>query len=156
MARKPSPENENTVRAITTDIANIINKLSTKLHLDPMYVIGSLFILELIKSKYAKYPLWAVFYRPTKISAMRVAKEFVLKKNDIYLELNPQELVDFMACDLKFETESDEKDYVIRSFEESGFGIYDSDRDVFLYTGCPQLVNAMRLIVKEYERIKQL
>ena len=150
MINDNTANNKNDVVSVTEYMSKVINSLSVKLHLDPMYVIGSLFILELIKSKFAKYPLWAVFEKPAKISRRRIASEFVEKTNEIFLELNPQELVDFIASGLKFTDDIEEKLYIVKVFEENKLGVYDKDRDVFLYTGCPELVRAMRRIVSSY------
>jgi len=92
-----------TAKSVFWLLTNVINGLSDKFRQDPMMVLGTLFTLELIKSRFSQYPLWSVFEDEKRFSRKYIQQKYVERKNEMYLKVNADELVDFIACRRAFD-----------------------------------------------------
>ena len=134
------------VCSIYRDLAKTVNKLSKKYNQDPMQVIGELFTLEYIKSKYVEYPLTHIFEDENNLDRKYINKNFIKRGNGTVLMVNADDLVDFIACNRKFKSKYEEKQYVLKALENVGLGSYDEFEDAFYYTGSDALMKIIRQI----------
>ena len=141
-----------TAKSVFWLLTNVINGLSDKFRQDPMLVLGTLFTLELIKSRFSQYPLWSVFEDEKRFSRKYIQQKYVERKNEMYLKVNADELVDFIACRRDFDKYEDEKKFVVKTLEDYNLGHYDKQKNVFYYTGYDDLIKVMKNIVERNER----
>jgi len=138
-------------KSIFYGIVPVVNELSNAFGLDAIYIIGMLFTLESIRSRYVKYPLYALFEDSPLLSKQSIPTKRVKKGGFKRVMFDADDFVNFVCSKRQYKKYEHEKEHVLSTFERLGLGKYHRDKNIFEYYGNKTLLNIIRAVVNSFK-----